>query len=50
MWEGNKSQVGSLESIILDEAKQIFWCSSKNCNEAVIIYKTRHGLRHIAEP
>ena len=35
MWEGNKSQEGSLESIILDGAKQILGCSSKTCNEAV---------------
>ena len=35
MWEGNKSQAGSLESIILDGAKRIRGCSSKTCNEAV---------------
>ena len=35
MWEGNKSQAGSLESIILDGAKWILGCSSKTCNEAV---------------
>ena len=35
VWEGNKSQAGSLESIILDGAKQILGCSSKTCNEAV---------------
>ena len=35
MWEGNKSQAGSLESIILDEAKRILVCSSQTCNEAV---------------
>ena len=29
MWEGNKSQAGSLESIILDEAKRILGYSSK---------------------
>ena len=33
--EGNKSQVISLESIILDGAKWILMCSSKICNEAV---------------
>ena len=33
--EGNKSQAGSLESIILDGAKRILGCSSKTCNEAV---------------
>ena len=35
MWEGNKNQAGSLESIILDGAKRILGCSSKTCNEAV---------------
>ena len=35
VWEGNKSQAGSLESIILDGAKQILGCFSKTCNEAV---------------
>ena len=35
VWEGNKSQAGSLESIILDGAKEILGCSSKTCNEAV---------------
>ena len=35
VWEGNKSQSGSLESIILDGAKRILGCSSKTCNEAV---------------
>ena len=35
VWEGNKSQAGSLESIILDGAKRILRCSSKTCNEAV---------------
>ena len=35
VWEGNKSQAGSLESIILDGAKRILGCSSKSCNEAV---------------
>ena len=35
MWEGNKSQAGSLESIILDGAKWILGCSSKTCNEVV---------------
>ena len=34
-WEGNKSQVDALESIILGGAKQILGCSSKICNEAV---------------
>ena len=33
VWEGNKSQASSLESIILDGAKQILGCSSKTCNE-----------------
>ena len=35
VWEGNKNQAGSLESIILDGAKRIRGCSSKICNEAV---------------
>ena len=35
VWESNKSQPGSLESIILDGAKQIIGCSSKTCNEGV---------------
>ena len=37
VWEGNKSQAGSLESIISDGAKWIhaIGCSSKTCNEAV---------------
>ena len=33
--EGNKSQVGALESIILGGAKRILGCSSKTCIEAV---------------
>ena len=32
---GNKSQAGSLETIILDGAKRILGCSSKTCNEVV---------------
>ena len=35
VWGGNKSQAGSLESILLDGAKRILGCSSKTCNEAV---------------
>ena len=35
VWEGNKSQAGSLESIILNGAKRILGCSSKTCNEVV---------------
>ena len=35
VWDGNKSQAGSLESIILDGAKRILGCSSKTCDEAV---------------
>ena len=35
VWEGNKSQAGSLESIILDGAKRIPGCSSKTCNDEV---------------
>ena len=34
VWEGNKSQVDALESIILGGAKRILGCSSKTCNEA----------------
>ena len=35
VWEGKKSQAGSLESIISDGAKRILGCSSKTCNEVV---------------
>ena len=35
VWEGNKSQARSLESIILDGAKRILGYPSKTCNEAV---------------
>ena len=35
VWEGNKSQVDALESIILGGAKRILGCSSNTCNEAV---------------
>ena len=35
VWEGNKSQVDALESIILGGAKRILGCSSKTCNEVV---------------
>ena len=35
VWEGNKSQVDALESIILGGAKRNLGCSSKTCNEAV---------------
>ena len=35
VWEGNKSQAGSLESIILNGAKRILGCSSKTCSEAL---------------
>ena len=35
VWEGNRSQASSLESLILDGAKRILGCSSKTCNEAV---------------
>ena len=35
MWKSNKSQTGSLESIILDGVKRILRCLSKTCNEAV---------------
>ena len=35
VWEGNKSQAASLESIMLGGAKYVLGCSSKTCNEAV---------------
>ena len=44
VWEGNKSQVGALESIILGGAKRILGCSSKICNEEV------RGDRNIEGP
>ena len=35
VWEGNKSQAASLESIILGGAKRVLGCSSKTSNEAI---------------
>ena len=35
VWEGIKSQAGSLDSIILDGAKRILGCSCKTCNGTV---------------
>ena len=35
VWEGNKTQAASLESVMLGGAKRILGCSSKTCNEAV---------------
>ena len=35
VWEGNKSQVASLESIMLGGAKRVLGCSSKPSNEAI---------------
>ena len=35
VWEGNKTQVASLESVMLGGAKRILACSSRTCNEAV---------------
>ena len=35
VWEGNKIQADYLESMILNEAKQILGCSSNSCNEPV---------------
>ena len=35
MWKCNKTQTSALESILLGEAKKIFGCSSRTCNEAV---------------
>ena len=34
MWEGNKSQAGSLESIILDGAKRILGCLQSHRDRA----------------
>ena len=34
VWEGDKSQAASLESIMLGGAKRVLGCSSKTCNEA----------------
>jgi hypothetical protein len=35
VWEGNKAQAASLESVMLGGAKRILGCSSRTCNEAV---------------
>ena len=35
VWEGNKSQAASLESIMLGGAKRVLGCSSKTSNEAI---------------
>ena len=35
VWEGNKTQAASLESVLLGGAKRILGCSSRTCNEAV---------------
>ena len=35
MWEGNKSQAASLESIMLGGAKRVLGCSSKTSNEPI---------------
>ena len=35
VWEGNKSQAASLESIMLEAAKCALGCCFKTCNEAV---------------
>ena len=35
VWEGNKSQVASLESIMLGGTKRVLGCSSKTSNEAI---------------
>ena len=35
IWEGNKTNMNALESVILRGAKKILGCSSKTCNEAV---------------
>ena len=52
VWEDNKSQAGSLESIILDGTKRILRCSSKTWNEAVRGYmglNTLQSRRDIAK-
>ena len=36
VWEGNKSQAASLESIMLGGAKRVLGCSSKSSNEAIL--------------
>ena len=35
MWEANKTQAATLESVMLRGAKHILGCSSKTCNEAI---------------
>ena len=35
MWEGNKAQAATLESVMIGGAKRILGCSSRTCNEAV---------------
>ena len=35
VWEGNKSQTASLESIMLGGAKPVLGCSSKTSNEVI---------------
>ena len=35
VWESNKTQAATLESVMLGGAKRILGCSSKTCNEAV---------------
>ena len=35
VWEGNKAQVATLESVMIGGAKRILGCSSSTCNEAV---------------
>ena len=35
VWEGNKSQAASLESIMLGGAKRVLGCSSKTSNEVI---------------
>ena len=35
VWEANKAQASSLESVVLGGAKRILGCSSRTCNEAV---------------
>ena len=35
MWEGNKSQAASLESVMLGGARRVLGCLSKTSNEAI---------------
>ena len=48
VWEGNKAQSASLESVMLGGAQSILGCSSKTCNAAIrrdIGLETLQGCR-----